>query len=88
MLSEMHRVTCDTLILSMWVDGNLKAWRRGKLEEKRVAREKAGYQNRFVIPVEVAEAEFSACGFDIDARLDFLPHYAMWRTYVLRKRPA
>lgn len=88
MLREMHRVTCDTLILSMWVDGNLKAWRRRKLEEKRLARGKAGYQNRFVIPVDVAEAEFSAAGFDIVSRLDFLPHYAMWRTYVLRKRSA
>ncbi len=88
MLSEMHRVTRDTVIVSLWVDGNIKAWRRRKLEEKRAARGQAGYQNRFVIPAATAEAEFSAAGFDIIARLDFLPHYAMWRTYVLRKRTA
>lgn len=88
MLREMHRVSRDTVILSMWVDGNLKAWRRCRLEERRARRGEAGYQNRFVIPADVAEAEFSTAGFDIIAKLDFLPAYAMWRTYVLRKRAA
>lgn len=85
MLREMHRVTRDSVILSMWVNGNLKAWRRRLLEQHRSAR---SYQNRFVIPAEVAEAEFSAAGFEIVSRLDFLPRYAMWRSYVLRKKPA
>lgn len=88
MLREMHRVSRDTLILSLWVDGNLKAWRRRKLEERRAQRGKEAYQNRFVIPADVVEAEFLQCGWDIAAKLDFLPRYAMWRTYVLRKRPA
>lgn len=88
MLREMHRVSRDTLILSMWVDGNLKAWRRRKLEERRARRGEEAYQNRFVIPADVVEAEFRHCGWDIAAKLDFLPRYAMWRTYVLHKSAA
>ncbi|MDX5363853.1 MAG: class I SAM-dependent methyltransferase [Pseudazoarcus pumilus] len=88
MLREMHRVTRDSVILSMWVDGNLKAWRRRQLETQRLRKGKSGYQNRFVIPADVAEAEFRSCGLDVVARLDFLPRYAMWRTYVLRKAAA
>lgn len=88
MLREMHRVSRDTLILSMWVDGNLKAWRRRKLEERRARHGEEAYQNRFVIPADVVEAEFRQSGWNIISRLDFLPRYAMWRTYLLRKRTA
>lgn len=86
MLREMHRVTRNSVILSMWVDGNYKAWRRKKLEEQRARSGKECFQNRFVIPAVTAEAEFAQAGFDVQERLDFLPGYAMWRTYVLRKR--
>jgi len=88
MLREMHRVSRDTLILSLWVDGNLKAWRRRRLEERRARRGEKAYQNRFVIPADVVEAEFRHSGWELVARLDFLPRYAMWRTYVLRKASA
>ena len=27
-LRELHRITRDTLIISLWVDGNFQAWRR------------------------------------------------------------
>ncbi|MGN2623158.1 class I SAM-dependent methyltransferase [Stutzerimonas balearica] len=83
MLREFHRVTRDTLILSLWVDGNYKAWKRKRLERRRPAKEN---QNRFVIPRGLVEAEFAEAGFDILGRRDFLPGYAMWRVYVLRKR--
>jgi ubiquinone/menaquinone biosynthesis C-methylase UbiE len=86
LLREFHRVTRDTVIVSLWVDGNFKAWRRQRLEKRRSSRRKsAGYQNRFVIPAGTIEAEFAAAGFDVIGSLDFLPFYAMWRTYVLRK---
>ncbi|NIE74948.1 class I SAM-dependent methyltransferase [Pantoea sp. Tr-811] len=85
-LDEFQRVTRDSVILSLWVDGNFKAWRRKKLEHKRNAKaEQGSYQNRFVLPAETVEAEFQAAGFRIQERLDFLPFYAMWRVYVLRK---
>ncbi|MFF7709181.1 methyltransferase domain-containing protein [Pseudomonas sp. NPDC007930] len=86
LLEEFHRVTRDSVILSMWVDGNFKAWKRRRHEAKRIAAGKQGsYQNRFVIPQAVCEAEFEAAGFTIQKRLDFIPLYAMWRVYVLRK---
>lgn len=83
LLKELHRVTRDSVIISLWVDGNFKAWRRRKLEAKRSRR---GYQNRFVIPRETIEQEFEQAGFNIKSHIDFLPKYAMWRTYVLEKR--
>lgn len=85
-LSEFQRVSRDSVILSLWVDGNFKAWRRKKLEQRRSARaEPDSYQNRFVLPAETVEEEFKAAGFRIQERLDFLPFYAMWRVYLLRK---
>ena len=83
MLREFHRVTRDTLIVSLWVDGNYKAWKRKRLERRRPAKDN---QNRFVVERSVIEAEFAEAGFDILDRSDFLPGYAMWRVYVLRKR--
>lgn len=85
-LNEFHRVTRDTVILSLWVDGNYKAWRRKKLEAKKAATRKEGdYQNRFVIPTKEVEKEFVDAGFSIVSSIDFLPFYAMWRVYILRK---
>ncbi|MBF8779583.1 class I SAM-dependent methyltransferase [Pseudomonas fulva] len=86
-LEEFHRVSRDSVILSLWVDGNFKAWRRRKLEQRRARRnEQNDYQNRHVLAADTVEAEFEAAGFSIQERLDFLPFYAMWRVYVLRKR--
>jgi hypothetical protein len=87
MLREFHRVTRDSVIISLWVDGNYKAWRRQKLEARRAERRKqTGYQNRFVLPAAQVESEFSQAGFNVVGSMDFLPFYAMWRVYVLRKR--
>jgi ubiquinone/menaquinone biosynthesis C-methylase UbiE len=87
LLKEFHRVTRETVILSMWVDGNFKSWKRKRHEKVRSATDaRGGYQNRFVIPRATAEAEFIAAGFSIEERIDFIPLYAMWRVYVLRKR--
>ncbi|HAO26419.1 MAG TPA: SAM-dependent methyltransferase, partial [Methylophaga sp.] len=82
LLKEFHRVSKSTVIVSLWVDGNFKAWRRKKLESNRANRD---YQNRFVIPKNIIEKEFTQAGFRIKAHLDFLPKYAMWRTYILEK---
>lgn len=85
-LREFYRVSSDTVILSLWVDGNYKAWKRRRLEARRVAAGRAdSNQNRFIVKRSVIEAEFKQCGFQIIGHLDFLPGYAMWRTYVLRK---
>lgn len=87
MLREFHRVTRDTVILSLWVDGNYKAWKRRRLEERRAIRKgTSANANRFIVPRRVIESEFHDAGFDILDRADFLPGYAMWRVYTLRKR--
>jgi len=85
-LRELHRVTRDTVIVSLWVDGNYKAWKRRRLEARRAAQGRAAQnQNRFVVARSIIAREFHQAGFDIIKHLDFLPGYAMWRTYVLRK---
>lgn len=81
-LKEFERVSRDSVIVSLWVDGNFKAWKRKRLEPTRGQKD---YQNRFVLPTDTAEKEFRQAGFRIQERLDFLPLYAMWRVYVLRK---
>jgi SAM-dependent methyltransferase len=87
MLREFHRVSRDSLIVSLWVDGNFKAWKRRRLEAWRLARnaDERHYQNRHVVAAVAIEAEFEAVGFQVQEHLDMLPMYAMWRTYVLRK---
>ncbi|HEX6736169.1 MAG TPA: class I SAM-dependent methyltransferase [Azonexus sp.] len=88
MLREFHRVSRDTVIVSLWVDGNYKAWQRHRLERRR--RHKLGglaNQNRFVVARTTIEAEFAQAGFAILGHRDFLPGYAMWRVYTLRKTP-
>jgi len=85
-LREFQRVSRDTVILSIWVDGNYKAWKRRRLETRRAARGRTSQnQNRFVVKKSVIEDEFRQAGFRIVEHLDVLPGYAMWRTYVLRK---
>ncbi|WP_308417062.1 class I SAM-dependent methyltransferase [Thiolapillus brandeum] len=88
---EFHRVTRDTVCISLWVDGNYKAWRRLKLEQDRSTGRKPrkrnkNFQNRFVHRRADLEQEFAEAGFDILGKVDFLPGYSMWRTYVLGKK--
>lgn len=85
LLKEFRRVTRDTIVLSLWVDGNYKAWRRRKLEEKRrQGGEKS--DNRFIVPSAQFEQECRDAGLVIVGHVDFLPRVFMWRTYVLRKK--
>lgn len=73
MLRELHRVTRDTLIVSLWVDGNYQAWRRQR------------WRPGFVSGRKAIEAEFRQVGFAILGHHNFLPGCAMHRVYVLRK---
>jgi ubiquinone/menaquinone biosynthesis C-methylase UbiE len=83
MLKEFHRVTRDTVAVSLWVDGNYKALQRRKLEARRTHKT---YQNRIVLNRAVVEREFADAGFVIAGHIDFLKFYAMWRVYVLKKK--
>lgn len=85
-LRELHRISRDSVIVSLWVDGNYKAWRRQRLEKKRSILYSVGKnQNRFVVPKAQIEQEFKTAGFHIHSHIDFFPYYAMWRAYILRK---
>lgn len=85
-LREFHRVTRDTAIIALWVDGNIKSWRRKRLEQCRATAGQAQLRhNRFVVARSQIEAEFREAGFSILAHHDVLPGYSMWRVYVLRK---
>jgi len=81
-LKEFYRVTRDTVAISLWVDGNYKAFRRRKLEAHRTYKT---YQNRIVLERAVVEREFVDAGFVIADHFDFLKFYSMWRLYVLKK---
>ena len=83
---DVHRITRDTLIASLWVDGNYQAWRRKRMEQRRNPNGLGGRRpGRFVVPRAQIEREFHSVGFDILSHLDLLPGFAMWRVYVLRK---
>jgi SAM-dependent methyltransferase len=84
LLKELGRVARESVILSMWVDGNLQAGRR----QARDARRQLSPHHRVVIPAATVEAEFAASGFTVVGHLDFLPRLHMLRTYVLRRRHA
>lgn len=81
-LREFHRVSRDTVCLSIWVDGNLQAKRRKKLERRR-RRQKP--KNRTLLARETAEKEYHRAGFRILGHFDLAPGISMWRLYVLKK---
>src|SRR3989344_4595606 len=63
-LREFHRVSRDSVILSLWVDGNYKAWRRRRLEKRRADEGRPSQnQNRFVVAKSVIEEQFKQTGF-------------------------
>lgn len=82
-LSEFARVSSDSVILSLRVDGNYIAWQRARLAAKR---NDAASHKRIIIPQSVAEQEFEQAGFSIKARLDTARRITPWRTYVLKKK--
>ncbi|WXL27712.1 class I SAM-dependent methyltransferase [Ectopseudomonas mendocina] len=85
-LREFHRVSRDTLVVSLWVDGNFKSWRRRSLERRRAKSGRLGQnENRFVVSRYEIEQEFAESGWRVIGYQDFIPGYAMWRTYTLRK---
>lgn len=82
MLKEFYRVTRDSVCISLWVDGNLKAYRRSKILARRP---QGDHHSRYLVKRRIVEAEFCQAGFRIEGSVDFLKFYSMWRIYVLRK---
>ncbi|WP_122863758.1 class I SAM-dependent methyltransferase [Pseudomonas viridiflava] len=86
MLTEFHRVTRETVILSLRVEGYYTAWSSKRQDAERETPDQQGDgHNRSVLHHSVAESEFISAGFIIEKRIDFIPLCAMWRVYVLSK---
>ena len=81
-IAELARISSRFLVVSLWTDGNYKAWRRLRLERRRGKR---AYQNRFVVPRETLEFEFGKSGLEKVAHYDLIPGYSQWRFYLLEK---
>ncbi|MDD3650889.1 class I SAM-dependent methyltransferase [Immundisolibacter sp.] len=81
LLRELHRVASRGVTVSLWVDGNLQAWRRRRLD----ARRRRADVNRVVVPRATIEAEFAQAGFRVRRHFDVLPGWSMWRFYLLDK---
>lgn len=82
---EFRRVSREHVILSLWVDGNYKAWRRMRRDQADKQKYPDRFQNRFVFGQQAIEQEFSDVGLSVVGHFDFLPLYAMLRLYVLKK---
>ena len=85
MLKEFRRISSDTIIVSLWVDGNFRAWRNEindarKLKTRGVDRPR----DRFVFRQRDIEADFAAAGLTIVGHTDFIKYWEKWRAYVLR----
>ncbi|MBV6750620.1 class I SAM-dependent methyltransferase [Pseudomonas chlororaphis] len=79
-LREFHRVSRDTVIVSLWMDGKVMAWHR-----RRQAMASGQDSQRVLFGKALVEGEFREAGFDIVGHRDFFPGYAMRRLYVLSK---
>lgn len=83
MLREFARLASQTVLVSLWVDGNYQAWRRRVRDQRLPQPAPQRYRNRMVIARSVFEREVAEAGLRILDRVDFLPFYSMWSTYVL-----
>lgn len=85
MLKEFARISSDTIVVSLWVDGNWRAYKHRINEEKKErVRGKDFKRDRFVIPRSQIEQDFTAAGLELVGHVDFIKYWEKWRTYVLR----
>ena len=82
-LSEIKRVTRRFAAVSLWVDGNLGAWRRRRRGPPTLQR---GYGKRICIPRAEIEGDFAAADLQVVDHFDVWPRLTMWRMYLLEKR--
>jgi len=85
MLKEFARISSVSVIVSLWVDGNFRAWRHEINDARKKAVRGADYpQDRFVFKRKDIERDFAEAGLEIIGSVDFIKHWDKWRTYVLR----
>ena len=85
MLKEFARISSGTVIVSLWVDGNFRAWRH-EINEARKERSRGADRprDRFVFKRAEIERDFAAAGLEVIGHADFIKHWDKWRAYVLR----
>lgn len=83
LLQEFHRVTRETVIVSVCIDGNLSAWQQRFFPDR-----EAEADDYVAMPGARIEQEFRAAGFHILQRLDFAPLLSMRSVYILQKEHA
>ena len=84
MLKEFARISSGTVIVSLWVDGNFRAYRH-RINEEKKARKRGENRaiDRFVFKREDIESDFSAAGLKVVGHVDFIKYWEKWRAYVL-----
>lgn len=81
-LKEFARISSGTVIVSLWVDGNFRAWRLRRKYERRGS---AGApRDRILLRQSEIEKDFAAAGLEMIGHTDFIKYWDKWRTYVLR----
>jgi len=81
-LAELNRVSRRFAAISLWVDGNLGAWRRRGMKSTKIER---GYGRRVCVARSDIESDFGAAGFSVIEHFDVWPKITMWRLYLLEK---
>jgi len=88
-LREFARLSKETVIVSLWVDGNFRAWRM-KRKQARKAKLEGAYvaRDRILLAQSQFEHDVAQAGLEIVGHVDFIKHWDKWRSYVLRVKPA
>lgn len=86
MLKEFSRISSGTVIVSLWVDGNYRAFRHQRHRARKMQESANLQHNRFVIRRQDIEADFAAAGLSVVGHVDFLKFWEKWRVYVLSVR--
>lgn len=85
MLKEFARISSDSIIISLWVDGNFRAYKHKRNEARKLIEKGADRpRDRFLFERAVIEKDFTDAGLEIVGHVDFIKYYDKWRTYVLR----
>jgi SAM-dependent methyltransferase len=82
-LAEIKRVSRRFAAISLWVDGNLGAWRR---RNRMLHAPEPGYGKRGCITREQIESDFASADFTVVDHFDVWPGLAMWRMYLIECR--
>ena len=87
MLKEFARISSGTVIVSLWVDGNFRAYRHRINEERKVLKRGENRAvDRYLLKRSEIESDIAAAGLDIVDHVDFIKYWDKWRTYVLSVR--